>query len=361
LEDEAFALRGARISGPTGSVLRLGDWIVPDRAITAVIGPAGTGKSTLLRALAGQPLPTGFVTHGAWHHRGEAILGPTRNVVWLPQIKHSSIGASSTGEDGRRVREALCQRAATFLLDEPSRCLSSNDLDGLVEALRAHARRGAAVVVSHDLAFVRRMADRVCMVCAGVIEACAEAPSFFASPPTDLARRFLEQGNCWPASSPPPLPQHFRWILPDQLAGMGRPGLLGEADEDLAAIAAAGVTLLVSLTEEPFPPARSRAYGMDARHFPIADMGVPAVGPCASLCRDVERIMRRGGRVVVHCHAGLGRTGTVLAAMLVWLGESPERAVERLRSLGRGYIQTGAQLAFVGRFAEAVGDRPRFA
>lgn len=133
---------------------------------------------------------------------------------------------------------------------------------------------------------------------------------------------------------------------------MGRPGLLGDREADVAAIADVGVTRLVSLTEEMFPDCILRIFGIQGRHFPIPDMGVPAIGPTARLCRDLARAIDAGERVAVHCAAGLGRTGTVLASLLVWVGRSPDGAIAEVRRIQPRYIQNGAQLDFVQRFAE---------
>jgi atypical dual specificity phosphatase len=227
-----------------------------------------------------------------------------------------------------------------------------------VAAIRARAALAAAVVVTHDLELARELADRVLLVVAGRIAAAGAAADFFASPPNELAARFVAQGNCWLPPPPPELPRHFHWLLPGRLAGMGRPGLTGDLDSDLAAVAAAGVTLLVALTSEPVPAARLRPFGLACRHFAIPDMGVPAVGPTARLCRDVERALGNGEAVAVHCHAGLGRTGLVLASFLVWLGMAPAAAIARVREVVPGYIQNRAQEEFVRRFAAASAPAP---
>jgi atypical dual specificity phosphatase len=84
-------------------------------------------------------------------------------------------------------------------------------------------------------------------------------------------------------------------------------------------------------------------------------MGVPALGPTASLCRDVEQTIRGGGAVVLHCRGGLGRTGTLAAAVLVWMGWSAKESIDHVRAISRGYIQNQAQADFVHRFAGTVG------
>lgn len=355
--EDLYRLQGAGLKSPTGIYLRDLDWIIPSAGVTLILGPAGTGKSSLMATLAGAP-PKEVTALGTWRYRGSDLFAGGRGrpdgVFWLPQHP-AGARAVRREADPPAWRTAFESGASTLLMDEPTVGRGAEEVAELGAALRAHGARGAAVIVTHDLAFARAVADSVGFVCAGELRAKSDARSFFEGPQTDLVARFLKQGNCWPAVSQPPLPSHFRWVLPDSLAGMGRPGLIGDEDEDLFAIASAGITHLVSLTEEPVSPAKLRAFGLVGRSFPIPDMGIPPVATTARLCRDIERVLGDGGRVAVHCHAGLGRTGTILAATLVWLGRSPEAAIEEIRARVSRYIQTSVQLEFVHRFAEGAG------
>ncbi|MGH7754058.1 MAG: protein-tyrosine phosphatase family protein [Gemmatimonadales bacterium] len=65
--------------------------------------------------------------------------------------------------------------------------------------------------------------------------------------------------------------------------------------------------------------------------------------------RFAER-QRENGAVMVHCAAGQGRTGTVLACALVHRGLSAEEAIRTVRRLRPPSIDTDAQEAFVHTF-----------
>jgi atypical dual specificity phosphatase len=71
----------------------------------------------------------------------------------------------------------------------------------------------------------------------------------------------------------------------------------------------------------------------------------------------IRKANASGMGVAIHCAAGLGRTGTVLAAYFVAKGLSPREAVDRVRELRPGSVETVEQERAVERFAARAGRR----
>jgi atypical dual specificity phosphatase len=354
-----YELDQASVQGPLGRALAPIDLVLRDRAVTALVGPVGSGKSTLLRLLSGRTPAEGWTIRGQWRYRGEPLDPGTRwnaplpDVAWVPQLRHAPVegfAAPELASAWSRLEGALSCGARVVLLDEPERGLPEADQRVLVERLQARAKEGAVIVISHDLRFTRAVADHVCLLCDGELVAQQPAREFFERPEEALVEQFVREGTCSLPPSIPGLPRHFHWLEPGRLAGMGRPGLLRDMDDDLFAIAVAGVTMLVSLTEDPLPTTRLRPFGIEGRHFPIRDMGIPSMPDTIRLCYDLQRAMRRDQVVAVHCLAGLGRTGTILACMGVSDGVGAGAAIEAVRRAAPGSIQTEQQAAFVHEF-----------
>ena len=144
-----------------------------------------------------------------------------------------------------------------------------------------------------------------------------------------------------------------------------------EAQRKLAGLIRCGVGLVINLMDadevnrngEPFVDyrpllealARESARFIQCERLPIRDMDVPIVARCREILDTIDRPMRKGQIVYVHCWGGKGRTGTVIGCYLARHGLAVgDAALKRLNELTKaapfdfGYVpQTPAQCDFV--------------
>lgn len=155
----------------------------------------------------------------------------------------------------------------------------------------------------------------------------------------------------WPASQARIGMSH----CPGRSAGFGCARSLAD---DLAAIERWGASTLLSLVQAhefarlgvpdfAEQVARTKLVWL---HVPIADLAIPDARTLAAWQAQrgaLREALARGDKVLVHCAAGLGRTGTLVARLLVDAGLEPSEAIARVREARRGTIETMTQAEFV--------------
>ena len=110
----------------------------------------------------------------------------------------------------------------------------------------------------------------------------------------------------------------------------GRPGPT-RIPWDLAALKGAGFSIIVSFECDRLDPAEIRAAGFEHRMVCIDDFTAPTIDQMVEFNEYVDQKLGEGKKVLTHCYAGRGRTGTMLASRLIWRGASVQDAVAEVR------------------------------
>jgi atypical dual specificity phosphatase len=144
-----------------------------------------------------------------------------------------------------------------------------------------------------------------------------------------------------------PAPQGFSWIEKPLLAALARPS----SPEDLHWLRAQGIQVLVSLTEDRPRRDWTEEANLLVFHEPLEDMEPPSQEQLDRSVSAITRALDKNMPVAVHCGAGLGRTGVVLAGYFVTRGMSAANAIARVRRLRPHSIETEEQAEAVEHFA----------
>ena len=153
---------------------------------------------------------------------------------------------------------------------------------------------------------------------------------------------------------------NFSWLVEDNLAGSGQIGGWSydqQLEIDLDLLYEQGIRVIVSLTESPLQAGKVEAKNMVYLHLPIPDMRPPTLEDIIAFVHYVDQSVEKGLPVVVHCSAGLGRTGTMLASYLVNKGNSTADALAKIRAIRPGSIETPDQELAVYDFEVYLGTK----
>jgi len=140
----------------------------------------------------------------------------------------------------------------------------------------------------------------------------------------------------------------FSWVIEGQLAAMARPD---GTRQDLEELKARGIGALVNVSYWEWAPHLIAESGLACLHLPVEDFAAPRADQVDAFIEFCDDSIRQGRAVAVHCFAGRGRTGTVVACYLVHRGMGAREAIDRVRRLRPGSIETASQEAAVQEFA----------
>ena len=115
--------------------------------------------------------------------------------VGLGDLLHRRPSQLSGGQQQRvAIARALAMDPKLMLFDEPTSALDPEMVSEVLDVMQALAQDGMTmIVVTHEMGFARRVADRVLFLDQGRILEDSTTEAFFSAPQTDRARQFLSK------------------------------------------------------------------------------------------------------------------------------------------------------------------------
>ncbi len=144
-------------------------------------------------------------------------------------------------------------------------------------------------------------------------------------------------------------PDKFSWIVENELAGSAIP----TSTDEVQWLIEQGIKSIVTIREEPL----NDEWVKDVNYLHILsnDMSVPEFNDLIHTVDFIHRRLANNEPVLVHCLAGLGRTGTILACYLVkYQNLSAEQAIQKIREERPGSIQSYPQEEIIFQFEKSL-------
>jgi len=142
-------------------------------------------------------------------------------------------------------------------------------------------------------------------------------------------------------------PTNFSWVIDGMLAGCGLP----VTDDEFDWVVAQGIKSVVTVREVALPSDWFNGGDIDYLHLAVEDFGAPNLEELVQAVDFIDQQISSGRPVMVHCAAGKGRTGAVLAAYLIKKQDlTADQAIDKVRDMRPGSVQSISQETAVSMY-----------
>jgi len=149
-------------------------------------------------------------------------------------------------------------------------------------------------------------------------------------------------------------PTNFSWVVEGKLAGCGLP----VTEDEFEWLSDQGIKSVVTVREVALPSDWFDGSDIDYLHLRVEDFGAPTIEELDQAVDFIDQQINSGRPVMVHCAAGKGRTGAVIAAYLVKKQNlSAEQAIAKLRGMRPGSVQSVSQETAVSMYEKYLKSR----
>ncbi len=135
---------------------------------------------------------------------------------------------------------------------------------------------------------------------------------------------------------------HFSWIIEKRLAAMPFPS----TEDAYVILQQLGIKVILNLTEyldnTPLLSAFN-VYNIPIASFKEWGHNPPTLHEMHQAVSIIQSSLKSSQPVLVHCVHGLGRTGTIIAGYLTTCGLSAQEAIDYIRKLRPGFVETEEQ------------------